>query len=148
MAVEKAREIISDIVHRRIRTADGVVDKELAAKLMSIFFTFRIYTIGNKAILEKFWAEVRSDVKFTDFVLTATNELRLRLTIGEFSEIVEAIANAYGHPRNDATVMDADTLGRLPSKDNEFKSTLNANPWFVFLIILETLELMPAKGNR
>lgn len=148
MAVEKAREIISDIVHRRIRTVDGTVDKELAAKLMSIFFTFRIYTIGNKAILEKFWAEVRSDVKFTDFVLTSTNEMRLRLTSNEYSEVVESIINAYGHPRNDSTVVDPDTLGRLPSKDNEFKSALNSNPWFVFLIILETLELMPAKGNR
>ncbi len=148
MAVEKAREIINDIVHRRVRHLDGNVNKELAAKLLGVFFTFRLYTIGTKGLLEKLWAEIRSDVSFTDFILTSANELRLRLTVDEYGKVLDAIVTAYGHPQDDSTVVDADTLGRLPGKGNEFRAMLQSNPWFVFLIILETLELMPAKGTR
>lgn len=148
MVVEKAREIVSDIVHRRIRGVDGTVDAKLAGKLMTICFTFRLYTIGTKGLLEKLWEEVRSDVAFTDFLLTSTVELKLRLTAAERTELNDAIVAAYGHPNDDATVVDHDTLARLPTKESEFKNILKANPWFAFLIILETLELMPAKGTR
>ena len=149
MDIEYIRGLVSEILGRRMIKIDtSQPSEEIAKFILTTVIGRRLNLISGKAQLEVIWSEIRNSKVITDFILTCANELVLRIGPVEFGELTQRLAASYCSSVGPFSVIDNDLLARLPgggSAGSNYKDLLHDNPWYVFILLVETLDI---KNNR
>lgn len=146
LVMEEARTLVAEIAKRRgANNLSAQPDPDLTKFILTVTNGRRFSLVSTPQHLISLWAEIRSNKLVTDFVMEASTELLLRLGATDYAELVNGITFAYSAFSDPGfSCMDQDLVKRLPGYGgdaNAFHKHVYANPWYVFLVLLETLEV-------
>lgn len=142
--IELARRVAHDIATKRwLDLETGMAKKRLVTSLISLLRDTRLYLIVTESDLEALWDDLRKDVTLVDFLLMSAMDLKFRLPVGVtggYESVIDRLAIAYGSLGDGKSVVDSDTLSRLPNSEAH-RQLLKHNGWYFFLLLLETTAL-------
>lgn len=145
--VEHSRLLIASIYKTRAFPPVDERDKELIkhrdelrAAIYHLVKTKRLFQIHDESLLTEMWDEVRKKSSLTDFMLSASIELRFRVRDGDtgMQQLIERLAAAYSSMGAEGSKIDTSTLDRIPTKEVWMK-WLNSNTWLVVILLLDTV---------
>lgn len=135
MVSEQVRETIIDIAQRRMTPIYAEKPKEsVTVFLIELVAEMRLYLHSSQEQVSLLWDKIREDEDVFDFVVKSTLELSMRCDMIALTRTVSA---SYCSLRQVHSAVDDDVLNELPATDS-YDKILKANPWLVFLILLET----------
>ena len=143
MDIEKARELVSDIVGRRMLAENGKPSADIVKFLIEMQMAYRFYMIDRDSV-RILWSTIRNSSPLLHFILSSTQEFLLRLPNGQqdYKVLVENVgysACLAGQVTSSGSMIDADTQDRI-GKEKEVKELLQSNPWLLFILILESIN--------
>lgn len=139
---EEVREITKDIIERRmINMGDGI-----KADYVKVVFGIRFLLSLDHQQMLGIWSGIRLSETLTDFILDSTREFLLRGFNNEytFETFCNEIAEAHNTIASTYSAIDQDITKNVVSKTDMLKNLI-CNPWFVLLLVCETIIVMEEK---
>lgn len=141
--VERARDLVAEITNRRYQNvqSESQADK-LLIFILAVKNDYRFYALSSDSEVEAYWDIIRADETLLDFVVPASIELRMRCNTGgaPWVTVCKELSAAYGSFTLHNSAVDEETYNRMPKAD-WLEPLFDGNPWLVFIMLLETIDL-------
>lgn len=139
-------QIFEDILIRRYNeileydTSEDKIDvKSFALFIFTCKKQYRMYAINHESQILEIWEFIRGNKHNFDTVMETMVELRLR--IGDsYIFLKDQIKDSYGQFTSNGSIIDEETLERLPTME-KLKTFLDNNNWLVFFYLIQNINL-------